>query len=38
MGLGLAITCAIVEDYSGQIHFTIQETQSTTFKLSFEAV
>jgi C4-dicarboxylate-specific signal transduction histidine kinase len=37
MGLGLEITCGIVEDYGGQIHLTRQETQSTTFKVSFAA-
>ena len=38
MGLGLSITCGIVEDYGGRIDIDSSEGQGTTFSLSFPAV
>jgi len=37
MGLGLSITCGIVEDYGGRINIESSEKEGTTFKLSFPA-
>jgi two-component system NtrC family sensor kinase len=38
MGLGLSITCGIVEDYGGRIEIDSTPGQGTTFRLSFPAV
>jgi len=37
MGLGLAITYGIVQDYGGEIQVMSEEGEGTTFKLSFAA-
>ena len=38
MGLGLSITCGIVEDYGGRIEIESAQGRGTTFSLSFPAV
>ena len=38
MGLGLSITCGIVEDYGGRIEIDSTPGRGTTFRLSFPAV